>query len=138
METDELGKEKGAHHDNLTIAIIETKIDSLKKEKMTRFAKRIIFVLSMLLLASICVMAAIFNKLSYTSNLKDQNDEYRMTIEQLYKTIKDNDSIINVLKSKSISEAVEASESVKIAQAEAEKAKAEAEKAKAEADIIQV
>ena len=52
---DNLGRSNGGHHDNLTLAIIETKINSKLKEKMSRLAKNLILALSILCVASVAL-----------------------------------------------------------------------------------
>jgi len=53
---DDKGVTSGGGHDNLTIAIIETKVNSKKKSKMSRNTK-----LSMLAVAALCVISVVFN-----------------------------------------------------------------------------
>ncbi len=48
-QIDEQGKNEGGHHDNMTIALVETKHDSILKEKMTRNVRIIMAVLIALL-----------------------------------------------------------------------------------------
>ena len=50
---DNLGRSNGGHHDNLTLAIIETKINSKLKEKMSKRAITIILALALLCLAGV-------------------------------------------------------------------------------------
>lgn len=52
---DNLGRSNGGHHDNLTLAIIETKINSKLKEKMSRLAKNLILALSILCVVSVAL-----------------------------------------------------------------------------------
>ena len=52
---DNLGRSNGGNHDNLTLAIIETKINSKLKEKMSRLAKNLILALSILCVASVAL-----------------------------------------------------------------------------------
>lgn len=60
---DNIGHNTGGRHDNLTIAIVETKRNSKLKPVMTKLAKLILFVLTALLLISI-----FFNFKQYNSN----------------------------------------------------------------------
>ena len=53
IQVDENGKKAGNKHDNLTLALFETKEDSKKKTKMNRKAIRIIFALTALCIISI-------------------------------------------------------------------------------------
>ena len=50
---DNLGRSDGGHHDNMTIAIVETKNNSKLKEKMSKFARKTILILSVLCAASL-------------------------------------------------------------------------------------
>lgn len=52
---DDLGHSVGGHHDNLTIALVETKVNSKLKPKMTKLAKIVIAILSVICVASIGV-----------------------------------------------------------------------------------
>lgn len=52
---DRIGHKKGGNHDNLTAAIVEMKINSLMKEKMSKMVKITLAVLSVLLLASVAL-----------------------------------------------------------------------------------
>ena len=52
-KVEKIGKAKGGHHDNMTIALLEMTKDSKLKEKMNKKARIIICLLSVLLAASI-------------------------------------------------------------------------------------
>lgn len=52
---DDLGRSSGGGHDNLTIAIVETKINSILKTKMSRTIKTLLCVLTFLLLCSLAL-----------------------------------------------------------------------------------
>ena len=70
LQADELGRKNGNTHDNLTLALFETKQDSITKVKMNRKAIKIICALvasCIVCLLTIIVMAI---------NLIKQNDEY--------------------------------------------------------------
>ena len=53
LTVDAIGKRQGNHHDNLTLAYIETKSDSKKKTTMNRKSRLLILLLSFLLLVSV-------------------------------------------------------------------------------------
>lgn len=69
---DNLGHTSGGHHDNLTLAIVETKINSKMKSKMSMKTKITLIGVFILLLASV-----IFNVMQYNSfcDLQEQNQE---------------------------------------------------------------
>ena len=62
---DNMGRSSGGHHDNLTIAIVETKINSKLRPTMTKKARNII-----LILAAICLISIIGNIWQATSHCK--------------------------------------------------------------------
>lgn len=90
-KVDSLGRDKGNHHDNLTLAMVETKIDSKLKEKMNRKAKMIIGAVGLLLIVSV-----IFNMIQSCSNSK--NLSRANEIEELETTLKQKDSEIQAWK----------------------------------------
>ncbi|MBO4673406.1 MAG: protein phosphatase 2C domain-containing protein [Bacteroidaceae bacterium] len=90
-KVDSLGHDRGNHHDNLTLAMIETKIDSKLKEKMNRKAKLIIGAVGLLLIVSV-----IFNMVQSYSSSKNQARINK--IEELESTIKEKDSEIQTWK----------------------------------------
>lgn len=52
-EIDNIGRNNGGGHDNLTLALLETKMDSNKKETMSKKMKRILCVIGLVCLASL-------------------------------------------------------------------------------------
>ncbi len=90
-KVDAMGRDKGNHHDNLTLAMIETKIDSKLKEKMNRKAKMIIGAVGILLIVSL-----IFNMVQSCSKSKEMSRENE--IEELEVTIQKKDSEIQAWK----------------------------------------
>ena len=90
-KVDAMGRDKGNHHDNLTLAMIETKIDSKLKEKMNRKAKMIIGTVGILLIVSL-----IFNMVQSCSKSKEMSRENE--IEELEVTIQKKDSEIQAWK----------------------------------------
>lgn len=56
LEVDEIGRDNGNHHDNLTIALLETKQNSQKKEKMSKKTRQILMGL-----VSLCILSLFAN-----------------------------------------------------------------------------
>ena len=69
LQVDEVGRKGGNTHDNLTMALFETKKDSTKKTKMNRKALYIIYAL-----AAVCVISLFFN-LTLASKNTSSRDE---------------------------------------------------------------
>lgn len=127
METDSIGKSMGGHHDNLTIAIIQTNTDSKKRDKMTKLAKRIILALAALLIVCLGGVIYLSRSQSEIQTLKSQIAELESTNTNREKIIKDlNDKI-----SKQDTELKVAL--AQLGEVKAQKRTAEAEKEKAEA-----
>ena len=63
-EVDRIGFAAGGHHDNHTLAIIETKTDSILKEKMSKQVKILLATLSCMLLVSIILNILLLVKMS--------------------------------------------------------------------------
>lgn len=129
-DTDEQGRANGSHHDNLTIAIIETKTDSKKKDSMTRLAKRIILLMALLIVVCLGGIAYLYNSQSQVSKLKNE-------LIALNDKVQDRDSTIAKLQQdikKIENEKVLADEKVKTAQAKEQTANAKAEAADARAE----
>ena len=55
-EIDNIGHSSGGGHDNLTLAIVETKLNSIQKEKMSKRIKQILALIGM-----VCVISLIAN-----------------------------------------------------------------------------
>lgn len=129
-ETDEQGRANGGHHDNLSIAIIETKTDSKKKDSMTRLAKRIILLMAAMLVVCLGGIAYLYNSRSMIGKLKNE-------ILVLNNTIQDKDNTIAKLQQdirKIENEKELADERAKTAQAKEQTANAKAEAADARAE----
>lgn len=73
-EIDRIGFAAGGHHDNHTLAIIETKTDSILKEKMSKQVKILLATLSFLLFISIVINIVCLIKLSSDSIVQDSSD----------------------------------------------------------------
>lgn len=56
LTVEDIGRKSGNNHDNLTIALLETKQDSLLKEKMSKTTLRILIAL-----AAVCLLSIILN-----------------------------------------------------------------------------
>ena len=97
MDIDNLGRVNGGGHDNLTLAIIETKTDSIKKDTMSKRFKQLLMAIG-----AICIISIVFNafltaqvtKLSDTIN---QSEAGILTQEIKYLTHQ-KDSLINITK----------------------------------------
>lgn len=82
---DDLGRAAGGNHDNLTIAIIETKTDSKLKPKMRMKTK-----LTILCLALLCAVSILFNIFQATKMSRNSDTA---TIDSLKKELHEKDSI---------------------------------------------
>lgn len=71
-----IGRNSGTEYDNLTAAILEMNNNSILKEKMNKKGKIIIYILAILLLASI-----IFNVIMVIDNKLDNETKEKTTIE---------------------------------------------------------
>ena len=90
-KVDSIGRDKGNTHDNLTLAIVETKIDSKLKENMNRKAKIIIGAVGLLLVVSL--IFNMFQSCSTSKNLSRENE-----IEELKTALQEKDSEIQAWK----------------------------------------
>lgn len=90
-KVDSMGRDNGNHHDNLTLAMVETKIDSKLKEKMNRKAKIIIGTIGFLLIVSV-----IFNMVQSCSNKNNLSREHE--IEELETALQEKDTEIQTWK----------------------------------------
>lgn len=82
IDVDETGRNNGNHHDNLTIALFDTKQDSILKEKMSKKTLRIL-----LGLAALCLLSVIFN-IVLTSRLKAPSP-YQKQVAELTQTLEE-------------------------------------------------
>lgn len=83
-DVDEIGRTNGGHHDNLTVAIIETNFNSKKRVPMGKTAIRTIALMAILLVISL--VANIYMSFSNSNNLeqyKTENSNLNDTIETL-------------------------------------------------------
>lgn len=141
MDTDEVGKNNGGHHDNLTVAIVQTEIKSKKKEKMTKLSKQIIGILILLVLTCIGLNVYQYNKNKSVDKLNLQINDMQSLLEKkdaliqdLHDTINNKNHALDILKADV--KVAEAGKKVAEATAEVEKAKASAEAARAEAQQV--
>lgn len=65
---DNMGRSNGSNHDNLTIVIVETKINSKKRPTMSKQVKNLLFILA--ILCFISIMANIFMAVGYVQSNK--------------------------------------------------------------------
>ena len=88
LMADEIGRKNGNNHDNLTLALFETKEDSTTKVKMNRKAINIIRALTVLCCISFlaCIFMAV--KLMKPSAEKIQLEQIKKTVEQKTDSIK--------------------------------------------------
>lgn len=158
IKVDEIGRANGNKHDNLTIALLETKQDSILKEKMSKKTLRILIAL-----AAVCLLSVILNIVLLTRNtakshdsemeaLITQNEERGQrikaledSIQSLWGTVHDSKNEAadaNLKAAKEKENAAEkarddAEQKAKEAKEAADKAKDAADQAKAAADAIQ-
>lgn len=150
VEVDELGRNEGNTHDNLTIAMLEMKTDSKLKEKMSKKSLIIIGILAALFVFSMLInfvlgyflLAAPSNDKTQIEAIKQESTEKDNQIKTLQDSIsKLRGDVVNE-KEKAVNakeKAVDAKEQAvdaERAKAEAEK-KAQEDKAKAEASAKQ-
>ena len=136
LDVDEIGRKNGNKHDNLTIALLETKKDSLLKEKMSKTTLR-----TLIGLAVICLVSIILNfvLLFQQSSDKDDSEMEALLVENEARgnRIRNLEDSINVLLghvATSKQEAADATMQVaKEKENQAEKAKSEAEQKAKEA-----
>lgn len=68
-EIDNIGHSSGGGHDNLTLAIVETKLNSIQKEKMSKRIKQILALIGM-----VCVISLIAN-IYLSVSMSDYNEK---------------------------------------------------------------
>ena len=158
LEVDQIGRKNGNKHDNLTIALLETKQDSKLKEKMSKKTLRLLIVL-----AAVCLLSVILNIVLISRPSGGTHDgeveSLLMELDTRGKRIRALEDSINVLlgdvatskqeaadatmkvaqEKESAAEKAknEAEQKAKEAQAAADKAQAAADQAQAAADAIQ-
>lgn len=136
LDVDDIGRKSGNKHDNLTIALLETKQDSILKEKMSKKALRIIIGLAVLCLLSLILnFALMFQNTEKTHD--GETEAMLMELDQRGKRIRALEDSINVLLgdvANSKNEAADATlKAAKEVKENADKAKAEAEQKAKEA-----
>ena len=90
-EIDNIGRISGGGHDNLTLAIIETKLNSIKKDSMSKKIKQILLAIGAVCIISIAVNIFLtITTIGQSNTLKDLGDQ-----EILMHT---NDSLIGEIK----------------------------------------
>lgn len=158
LEVDQIGRKNGNKHDNLTIALLETKQNSILKEKMSKKTLRLLIGL-----AAVCLLSIIFNIVLISRPAEGSRDgevESLLTeLETRGKRIRALEDSINVLlgdvanTKQEVANATlqvakekeaaadkakeEAEQKAKEAKESADKAKAAADQAQAAADAIQ-
>lgn len=136
LKVDEIGRANGNKHDNLTIALLETKQDSILKEKMSKKTLRILIAL-----AAVCLLSVILNIVLLTRNTDKSHDSEKEALitqnEERGQRIRTLEDSINVLLGDVANSKQEAANAtMKVAQEKesaAEKAKQEAEQKAKEA-----
>lgn len=128
LEVDELGRANGNHHDNLTIALLETKQDSILKEKMSRRTFRMLMTI-----AVICAISIIANLIMAGKLLSPKESDRKIKELQEILALKDKkidslNTVVSKLNGDKIIANAEAS-AAKVGQEAAEKAQAKAEAA---------
>lgn len=134
VEVDELGRNEGNTHDNLTIAMLEMKTDSKLKEKMSKKSLIIIGILAALFLISMAANLVLGYFLLSPNNDKQKVEAVKQELSDKDKQIKSLQDSISKLKGDVVNEkekAVDAKEKAVDAKekaVDAERAKTEAEK----------
>lgn len=136
LKVDEIGRANGNKHDNLTIALLETKQDSILKEKMSKKTLRILLGLGIVCLLSLILnLILIWQKPSGTHD--GEVESLLMEVDARGKQIRALEDSINVLLGDVANSKQEAADAtMKVAQEKenaAEKAKQEAEQKAKEA-----
>lgn len=124
LEVEEKGRNSGNSHDNLTIALFETKHNSILKEKMSKKTFRILLAMAVVCIASLIINITLVSKLNTPNPYKKKVEELEAVIAQKNNTISNLEKEV-VNQKKNV-----ADEKLKVAQ---EKEKA-ADKAREEAD----
>ena len=137
ISADETGRQNGNHHDNLTLALLETNQDSKIKEKMSRKVLRIIIGLIASLMVCLVVIIVLAAKLSVPNPYEKEVAKKEELLAQKDKTIKELEDSVLHQKNKvadAVSEAAEVKAQIaKERQEAAEKAKREVEEAQKKA-----
>ena len=91
IAVDEKGRNEGNHHDNLTIALLDTTDDSILKVPMSKTSKNIIYVLAALLALSL-----LFNFIQASKSGSDKDNQQK--IEELQAQLQQSKDSINFLR----------------------------------------
>ena len=89
-EIDQRGIAEGGHHDNHTLVVVEMNSDSVLKDKMSKYIKIILGILSTLLVVSVIVNIVCFNKIDEMpeiAKLEQRNQELEKNMA-LYQDVK--------------------------------------------------
>lgn len=89
IEVDEIGRNNGNAHDNLTMALIETKQDSILKEKMSKRTILILCAMAAILLISLIANGLLASKLLSDNSQNQEIEQLKHQIEQRDKQITD-------------------------------------------------
>ena len=144
IEVDEIGRKNGNSHDNLTMALIETKQDSILKEKMSKRTILILGTMAAILLISLIANALLASKLLGDNSQSQEIELLNHQIEQKDKQIADLQGQVQKLSHDVANSKQETADAMKDAadakmdaakqkEAAAQKAKEEAEKKAQEA-----
>lgn len=99
LEVDEIGRKNGNMHDNMTIALIETRQDSLLKEKMNKRTLHILLVLAAICILSLIVNIVLIGKLSAPNPAEQQVETLKEQILEKDKQIDELRQEVNRLNS---------------------------------------
>lgn len=87
-EVDEMGRKNGGGHDNLTLAIVDTKITSKLRSTMSKKTK-----LTMMVLGIVCVLSLVANVFLLSKGGNNLDEELNAQVKQLSDSIHTIDSI---------------------------------------------
>ena len=100
LHVDELGRQNGNTHDNLTLALIETKEDSICKEKMSRKVLRIVTGLIISLIVSLAIIVVLIVKLSSPNPYEKEANMLKESLAQRDARIKSLEDSVRQQKNK--------------------------------------
>lgn len=140
LEVDELGRNNGNTHDNMTIVLLETKHNSKLKEKMSKQTLHILLLLSAVCLISIVTNIVLLNKLNQPSEAEQKVEELTQQVKEKDLKIQELQNKVDTLRdivAKSQQETVNARMAVADERAKAaQRAQEEAERKAKEADAV--
>lgn len=93
-EIDNIGRNSGGGHDNLTLAIIETKRDSIKKETMSRNIKYVLLGICLICVLSFVLNIILFSRPTFVGTMNECIDQKNDTVIGDYSIDINGDSII--------------------------------------------